>query len=202
MGDQVDGDKAIGVTGPGQGALRREDKTGVERSEAEATGVTGPGQGPPRRDEGTPVERSGREIALSPDANSVTGATEERQPTVVSIRGKRSDGAHGDEVLNVGLNVPGSNGHRSRALWSMFAELGMLRWLETCCRSNPATSVWPAGPRTAPIGVGGAATGVTSAVSIEAGTAVTLRTSAACGQTGKLEMTSKGFELQTFRSSV
>ena len=80
LGDQVEGDKtqATGVTGLGQGALRRENMTGVERSEAEATGVTGPGQGGPRRDEVTPVERSGREIALSPDANSVTGATEDR----------------------------------------------------------------------------------------------------------------------------
>jgi hypothetical protein len=56
MGDQVEGDKATGVTGLGQGALRREDETGVERSEAEATGVTGTGQGPPRRDEMMPVE--------------------------------------------------------------------------------------------------------------------------------------------------
>ena len=80
---------------------------------------------------------------MSPDASSVAGATEERQPTVVSIGGKRSGGGNGDEGLNVGLNVPGGNGHRSRALWSMFAELGKLRWLGTCCRSNPATSVKP-----------------------------------------------------------
>ena len=63
LGDQVEGDKtqATGVTGLGQGALRREDMTGVERSETEATGVTGPGQGAPRRDEMTPVELAGRE---------------------------------------------------------------------------------------------------------------------------------------------
>jgi hypothetical protein len=154
----------------------------VEDGKAEATGVTGPGQGPPRRDEGTRVERSGREIALAPDANSVTGATEERQPTVVSIAGKRSGGGQGDEGLNVGLNVPGGNGHRSRALWSI-AELGKLRWLGTCCRSNPATSVKPGAgatvvTRTAPIGVGGAATRVTSAGSI-AVEAAALATSAA-----------------------
>ena len=176
--------------------------TGVERSEDEATGVTGPGQGPPRRDEMIPVERSGREIAPSPDASSVTGATEERQPTVVGIRGKRSGGGHGDEGLNVGLNVPGGNGHRSRALWSI-AELGKLRWLGICCRSNPATSVKPGAAatvvtRTAPIGAGGAATGVTSAVSIEVEAAATLGTSASRGQTAKLLPTFNGFEPGTF----
>ena len=80
---------------------------------------------------------------MSPDASSVTRATEERQPTVNSSGGRRSGGGHGDEGLNVRLNVPGGNGHRSRALWSMFAELGGLRRLGTCCRSNPATSVKP-----------------------------------------------------------
>ena len=150
LGDQVEGDKtqATGVAGLGQRAFRREEITGVERSEAESTRVTGPGQGAPRRDEVTPAERSFREIALSPDANSVTGATEERQPTVVSIRGKGSGGGHGDEGLNVGLNVPGGKGHRSLALWSMFAELGKLRWLGAWRRTSPTASVKPGGAAT------------------------------------------------------
>ena len=204
----MEGDKtqATGVTGLGQRALRREDLTGVERSEAEATGVTGPGQGAPRWDEVTPVELSGRETAMSPDASSVTGATEERQPTVVSIGGKRSGGGHGDEGLNVGLNVPGGNGHRSRALWSI-AELGKLRWLGTCCRSNPATSVKAGAEatvvtRTAPIGVGGAATGMTSAGSILVEAAATLPTPAGCGEATELLPSPKGFEPGTCRSLV
>ena len=58
LDDEVEGDKtqATGVIGLGQGALRREGMTGVERGEGEATGVTGAGQGPPRRDEIMRVE--------------------------------------------------------------------------------------------------------------------------------------------------
>ena len=62
-GDQVGGDKtqATGVTGLGQRAFRRDEITGMPRSEAEATGVTGPGQGAPRRDEMTSVELAVRD---------------------------------------------------------------------------------------------------------------------------------------------
>jgi hypothetical protein len=97
---------------------------------------------------------------MSPDASSVTGATEERQPTVVSSGGRRSGGGHGGAGLDFGLDMPGGSGHRSHALWSGFAELGKLRRLGTCCRSNPTTSVKP----------GAAATLVTLAASVGAGT--------------------------------
>ena len=116
LGDQVEGDKT-----QGQGMFRREEMTGVESSKAEVTGVAGSGQGVPHREEMTRVELANpladREAgAISTDASSVTGATGERQPTVVSIEGGRSGGGHGGAGLDFGLDMPGGSGHRSHAL--------------------------------------------------------------------------------------